>query len=114
MLLDAEARDLGEVAADRREAKRRVLLPVPVGTERGEAANACFACRERRGSLAHARLESIAFVLKRVVELLHFARRDILRALEKVAFLIGVAVGLAHLSEQRAPAVRGRSPAGSK
>ena len=54
MLLDGEARHVVEIAADRGEAELGVLLPIPVGAERREAAKARLARRERRGPVAHA------------------------------------------------------------
>src|SRR5262249_88326 len=108
VLVDRESGDFLEVGADRGEAELGVLLPVPVRAERREASIAGFACRERRGPLPHTRLERLPLVFERVVQFLHFARRNILRPLEQVAVLVGAAVALAHLVEQRLPDVRGR------
>jgi hypothetical protein len=85
MFLDGKAGHVREVPADRGEAELIVLLPVPVGAQRREAAKARLARRQRRSPLAHARLQRVALVLERGVEFLHFARRDFLRPLEQVA-----------------------------
>ena len=111
LLVDREARDLGEVAADRGEPEVDVLFPIPVGAERCEAPEARLARGECRGAIADARFERVPLVVERVVELLHLARRNVLRALEQVAVLVGAAVALAHLLEQRPPRVGGRHSA---
>ena len=103
VLIAAVTRDVLEVAADRGEAELLVLLPVPVGAQRREAAEARLALGQRCGALAHARFQRVVLALQRFVEACHFARSEILRALQQIALLVGVAVGLAHPAQEFVP-----------
>jgi hypothetical protein len=80
-----------------------VLLPVPVGAQRGEAAEAGLARRELGRAFAHAGLEHVALALQLAVERLHLARGDLLRAVEQVVLAAEIRVRLAHLREQPLP-----------
>jgi hypothetical protein len=100
---DGVARVERGVAGDRDEAEIGVLLPVPIGAERGEAAEARLAGGELRGALTHVRVHLLALALQLRVQGHHLVRGEVLRAVEQVALLGEVGVRVAHARKQPLP-----------